>query len=101
MSKLLHKCNACSDIHATTFPAAISGYIADAQNGIFSICCGDYLTGTGGLFNADNTPTKNLIRQFVTLHGGVVVGNHDAGQHITMHVKVGKLLLDRTCCRKR
>lgn len=85
MSKLLHKCNACSDIHATTFPAAISGYTADAQNGIFSICCGDFLVGTGGLFNGNSTPTKNLIRQFVALHGGVVVvGNHDAGQHSTM-----------------
>ncbi len=84
MSKLLHKCNACSDIHATVFPTAISGYTRDAQNGIFSICCGDFLTGTGGLFNADNTPTKNLIRQFVALKGGVVVGNHDAGQHSTM-----------------
>lgn len=83
MSKLLHKCNACSDIHATVFPTAISGYATDAQNGIFSICCGDFLTGTGGLFNADNTPTKNLIRQFVALGGGVV-GNHDAGQHSTM-----------------
>lgn len=84
MSKLLHKCNACSDIHATAFPAAISGYSEDAQNGIFSICCGDFLVSTGGLFNADNTPTKNLIRQFVALKGGVIVGNHDAGQHSTM-----------------
>lgn len=84
MSTLFHKCNACSDIHATTFPAAISGYSEDAQNGIFSICCGDFLVSTGGLFNADNTPTKNLIRQFVALNGGVVVGNHDAGQHSTM-----------------
>lgn len=84
MSKLLHKCNACSDIHATTFPTAISSYTADTQNGIFSVCCGDFLTGTGGLFNADNTPTKNLIRQFAALNGGVVVGNHDAGQHSTM-----------------
>ena len=84
MSKLLHKCNACSDIHATTFPTAISSYAEDAQNGIFSVCCGDFLVSTGGLFNADNTPTKNLIKQFVALNGGVVVGNHDAGQHSTM-----------------
>lgn len=84
MSKLLHKCNACSDIHATAFPTAISGYAVDAQDGIFSICCGDFLVSTGGLFDVDNIPTKNLIRQFVALNGGVVVGNHDAGQHSTM-----------------
>lgn len=84
MSRLLHKCNACSDVHATSLPSAASGYVEDAQNGIFSMCCGDFLVSTGGLFNADNTPTKNLIKQFVALKGGVVVGNHDAGQHSTM-----------------
>lgn len=92
MSKLLHRCNACSDIHATTFPAAISGYAEDGQNGIFSICCGDFLVGTGGIFNADNTSTKNMIRQFVSFGGGVVTGNHDTGQRQAMPIDKWKAL---------
>lgn len=92
MSKLLHRCNVCSDIHATTFPAAISVYAEDVQNGIFSICCGDFLVGTGGIFNADNTSTKNMIRQFVSFGGGVVTGNHDTGQRQAMPIDKWKAL---------
>ena len=84
MSRLLHKCNVCSDVHATSIPSAASGYVEDAQNGIFSICCGDFLYGTAGLFVSDDAGTKALVQTFMTFGGGAIVGNHDAGQHVTM-----------------
>lgn len=84
MSVLLHKCNACSDVHATSMPSAGSTYAADAGNGIFTICCGDFLAGTTGLFEGTNTSTENLIKTFMGFGGGVITGNHDAGQHVTM-----------------
>lgn len=84
MSILLHKCNACSDVHATSMPSAGSTYAADAASGIFTICCGDFLVGTTGLFEGTNTSTENLIKTFMGFGGGVVTGNHDAGQHVTM-----------------
>lgn len=86
MSVLLHKCNACSDVHATSMPSAGSTYATDASNGIFTICCGDFYTGMGLFVNTGTIvdATKNLIKTFMGFGGGVITGNHDVGQHVTL-----------------
>lgn len=103
MSILLHECNACSDVHATSMPSAGSTYAADASNGIFTICCGDFYTGMGLFVNTGTIvdATKNLIKTFMGFSGGVITGNHDVGQHTTMSSDSWKELTGFDLCSEK